>query len=291
SELPPVPAPRRARQRRRGAETGAGAVTRRCARTRRRAAGPGRSGGAGRLVPAPALGWPAAAGRDRTCARHGAGGAAARRAHLRARSAPHRRGPGGDRGSCGRRPDHGRGDARDRFRPARRRTRHRAGRGSRGGERLGRGGPRPTAQRGGASTPRTRGVTRPVVSGRRVVLRRPTGADRERFLALVRRSRQLHRPWAFPPRDARSFGAFVRGARSPRGLRLLVCTRADGAIVGVVNLNEIVRGGLQSAFVGYYAFAGATGHGYMTEAIGLVLRYAFGTLGLHRIEANVQPGN
>ena len=134
-------------------------------------------------------------------------------------------------------------------------------------------------------------MTRPVVSGRRVVLRRPTGADRERFLALVRRSRQLHRPWAFPPRDARSFGAFVRGARSPRGLRLLVCTRADGAIVGVVNLNEIVRGGLQSAFIGYYVFAGATGHGYMTEAIGLVLRYAFGTLGLHRIEANVQPGN
>jgi len=134
-------------------------------------------------------------------------------------------------------------------------------------------------------------MTRPVATGRRVLLRRPTVADRDEFLALIRRSRRLHRPWAFPPHDARSFGAFVRGARSPRGLRLLVCTRADGAIVGVVNLNEIVRGGLQSAFIGYYAFAGATGHGYMTEAIRLVLRYAFAVLGLHRIEANVQPGN
>lgn len=132
---------------------------------------------------------------------------------------------------------------------------------------------------------------RPLAVGRRVLLRLPTAADRDEFLALVRRSRRLHRPWAFPPRDPRSFRAFVRAARSPRGVRLLVCMRADGAIVGVVNLNEIVRGGLQSAFLGYYAFAGATGRGYMTEAIRLVLRYAFAVLGLHRIEANVQPGN
>lgn len=132
---------------------------------------------------------------------------------------------------------------------------------------------------------------RPLVVGRRVMLRRPTAADRNEFLALVARSRRLHRPWAFPPRDARSFAAFVRGSRSQRCVRLLVCARADGAIVGVVNLNEIVRGGLQSAFIGYYAFAGTTGHGYMTEAIRLVLRYAFAVLGLHRVEANVHPGN
>jgi ribosomal-protein-alanine N-acetyltransferase len=124
-----------------------------------------------------------------------------------------------------------------------------------------------------------------------VVLRRPTAADRDEFLALVRRSRRLHRPWAHPPQDARTFRAFVRGARSPRCVRLLVCTRADGAIVGVVNLNEIVRGALQSAFLGYYAFAGSAGHGHMTEAVRLALRHAFEVLGLHRVEANVQPGN
>jgi ribosomal-protein-alanine N-acetyltransferase len=29
----------------------------------------------------------------------------------------------------------------------------------------------------------------------------------------------------------------------------------------------------------------------MGEGLGLVLRYAFGPMGLHRLEANIQPGN
>jgi [ribosomal protein S5]-alanine N-acetyltransferase len=33
------------------------------------------------------------------------------------------------------------------------------------------------------------------------------------------------------------------------------------------------------------------GQGYMTEAMRLVLAQAFGPLKLHRLEANIQPGN
>jgi hypothetical protein len=33
------------------------------------------------------------------------------------------------------------------------------------------------------------------------------------------------------------------------------------------------------------------GRGFMTEGIGLVMSFAFGDLGLHRLEANIQPGN
>jgi len=61
--------------------------------------------------------------------------------------------------------------------------------------------------------------------------------------------------------------------------------------VGVVNIGEIVRGALQSAFLGYYGSAAHAGQGYMTEGLTLVLRLAFRRLGLHRLEANVQPGN
>jgi ribosomal-protein-alanine N-acetyltransferase len=80
-------------------------------------------------------------------------------------------------------------------------------------------------------------------------------------------------------------------ATEPRRRRLLVRRRTDDAIVGVVNLNEIVRGSFQSAYLGYYAFRPHAGQGYMTEGLALVLRHAFRGLGLHRLEANIQPGN
>jgi ribosomal-protein-alanine N-acetyltransferase len=54
---------------------------------------------------------------------------------------------------------------------------------------------------------------------------------------------------------------------------------------------RLSRDAAQGAFVGYGGVAGFTGQGYMTEALRLVLRDAFTTLGLHRLEANIQPGN
>jgi ribosomal-protein-alanine N-acetyltransferase len=59
----------------------------------------------------------------------------------------------------------------------------------------------------------------------------------------------------------------------------------------VINVNEIVRGAFRSAYLGYYAFLPHVGHGYMSEALALALRWAFGALRLHRVEANIQLGN
>jgi len=56
-------------------------------------------------------------------------------------------------------------------------------------------------------------------------------------------------------------------------------------------LNNIIRGAFQNAFVGYYAFVPYTGQGYMSEGMSLALTHAFRKLKLHRLEANVQPGN
>ena len=61
--------------------------------------------------------------------------------------------------------------------------------------------------------------------------------------------------------------------------------------MGSINVSEIVRGNFRSAYLGYQIAAPFAGQGYMTEALQLALRFAFRELGLHRVEANVQPGN
>lgn len=71
----------------------------------------------------------------------------------------------------------------------------------------------------------------------------------------------------------------------------LVCRCSDDAIAGTLNLRQIFRRKFQNAYIGYQLFSGFTGHGYMTEAVALALRFAFRELKLHRIEASVQPTN
>jgi ribosomal-protein-alanine N-acetyltransferase len=58
-----------------------------------------------------------------------------------------------------------------------------------------------------------------------------------------------------------------------------------------VNVNNIVRGGFQSGFLGYGAFASHAGQGLMTRGLEAVLGIVFRELGLHRVEANIQPAN
>ena len=67
--------------------------------------------------------------------------------------------------------------------------------------------------------------------------------------------------------------------------------REDDAILGFFNLSQIVARPLQSAYLGYAVGKPFAGQGYMREGIELVLRHAFVTLRLHRVEANIQPGN
>ena len=125
----------------------------------------------------------------------------------------------------------------------------------------------------------------------RVFLRSPAVADRDEFISLMRASRSFHRPWATAPTDDDRFSAYLADSRRPDFEAMLVCRYEDDAIVGFFNISQIVRRTLQSAYLGYAAGKPYAGNGYMREGIELVLRRAFTTLRLHRIEANIQPGN
>lgn len=131
----------------------------------------------------------------------------------------------------------------------------------------------------------------PNKSQARVLIRPPRPGDCLAVLAAVRRSRRLHRGWVSPPRTPKAFAAYLNRLASGCHHGFLVIRRDDSQIAGLINLNNVIRGAFQNAFLGYYAFSPWARQGFMEEGMTLVIRRAFSTLKLHRLEANVQSGN
>jgi [ribosomal protein S5]-alanine N-acetyltransferase len=124
-----------------------------------------------------------------------------------------------------------------------------------------------------------------------VRIRQPVLEDQDEFLALVRRSRSLHEPWTAAPSTATQFRSWVERSDTATDLRFVVCLRKGANIAAVIEVTNIVRGPLRSAYLGYYTFAGYERQGLMSEGLRAVITYAFTTLKLHRLEANIQPAN
>jgi len=119
----------------------------------------------------------------------------------------------------------------------------------------------------------------------------PAEADEAAFTEAMRRSRKLHGRWVRMPETPDAYAEYLTRADDPRRSFYLARLHDGGDIVGFINLGEIIRGSLDQAFIGYGGVAGHEGRGYMGEAMQLVLREAFTTLKLHRVEANIQPDN
>ena len=65
----------------------------------------------------------------------------------------------------------------------------------------------------------------------------------------------------------------------------------SGSVVGRITLNTIVRGPFQSCSIGYWLSEDRTGRGLATQAVDEIVRLAFDTLGLHRVEAGTLVDN
>jgi [ribosomal protein S5]-alanine N-acetyltransferase len=129
------------------------------------------------------------------------------------------------------------------------------------------------------------------IVGERVFLRPPLRRDSDELIALNRASVRFHRGLVSPPTQPEQFASFLKRSRGADGARFLICRVEDAAIVGSINLSQVFRDGFQNAYLGYYIGAKYAREGYLTEAIDLMLQYAFERLKLHRLEANIQPGN
>jgi ribosomal-protein-alanine N-acetyltransferase len=126
-----------------------------------------------------------------------------------------------------------------------------------------------------------------------VAIRRLQLQDYDELSVLNRESAELLGPWmpGAPITTCDAFESYLSRFEQPTHEGLLICLVETGAIVGRVNVNDIIRGSRQTGTLGYSAYASTTGHGYMTEGLRLVVQFGFGELGLHRLEANIQPTN
>jgi len=125
----------------------------------------------------------------------------------------------------------------------------------------------------------------------RVYLRHVRESDRREFVELMCESKHLHEPWISPPTNSQGYSQYLARTASSDHEGFVLARYTDDAIVGVINLNNVVRGSFLSASLGYYVGAPYSGQGYMAEGLALVKNYAFSTMNLHRLEANIQPDN
>ena len=124
-----------------------------------------------------------------------------------------------------------------------------------------------------------------------VYLYTPTKESSDQFLTLTTTSQSFHHPWVYPATDARRYRSYLDRIERGSACGFLIARREDNVVVGVININDIIRGGFCFGHLGYYCGAPYSRRGYMSAGLALVLDYAFTTLGLNRLEANIQPEN
>ncbi|WP_426561438.1 GNAT family N-acetyltransferase [Angustibacter sp. McL0619] len=132
--------------------------------------------------------------------------------------------------------------------------------------------------------------------GRRVHVRPVARQDVEPFRAAVAASQQRISRWN--PVDPERVQLDLADQSPSRRTMMIVANDPAGShgLVGRVNVSNLVRGTFQSASMGYDAYDPYAGRGLFREGLALVVDIAFrsaddGGLGLHRVEANVQPAN
>ncbi|MGC9268886.1 GNAT family N-acetyltransferase [Acidiphilium sp.] len=122
------------------------------------------------------------------------------------------------------------------------------------------------------------------------MLRLLEASDADALIAANRASRDYHAPWVQPPLDRAAFEQWFAGVDHRRAVSMIGLTD-DGTIIGVFNFSEIVLANFRSCYLGYYGMVACAGQGLMSLCLRAGLIHMREIVGLHRVEANIQPGN
>lgn len=137
--------------------------------------------------------------------------------------------------------------------------------------------------------------------GRRIVLRPLVAHDFAVWSEVRKRNgdwltdwEPLRQPFHPDPENDRDMFAARCAARERErqsGTQFAFGLFVDGHFAGEVNLNNVMRGAMQSASIGYWIDRSRAGHSYTSEAVVALMRFAFEDLHLHRIEICIIPRN
>jgi len=97
-------------------------------------------------------------------------------------------------------------------------------------------------------------------------------------------------PWTEPSQAQQWLMNVLEGYHSGNALQLGIERRADPVLVGTCTLFQF-HAASRRAEIGYALGRPYWGSGYMHEALQALLRYAFQTLELNRLEADIDPHN
>jgi len=103
--------------------------------------------------------------------------------------------------------------------------------------------------------------------------------------------RPITQPDPANDRDIFSARCNIRERERQSGTSYAFGLFVDNAFCGEVNLNNVVRGAMQSATIGYWIDQRRAGNAYTSEAVVVLLKFAFDELHLHRIEICIIPRN
>ncbi|MFM8793811.1 MAG: GNAT family N-acetyltransferase [Acidimicrobiales bacterium] len=137
--------------------------------------------------------------------------------------------------------------------------------------------------------------------GRRVVLRPLVAQDFAAWSEVRRRNgewltrwepmRLPHQPDPETSRELFSARCAARERERHAGTQYSFGIFVDGAFAGEINLNNVIRGAMQCATIGYWIDRARAGNSFMSEAVVVIAEFAFEELSLHRLEVCIIPRN
>lgn len=137
--------------------------------------------------------------------------------------------------------------------------------------------------------------------GRRIMLRPLTESDFDAYGEVRRRNGDWLTSWepsrpagtSDPALDRTAFRhrCVARERERQTGHAYSFGVFVDSAFVGEVNLNNVMRGAMQTGTIGYWIDRKHAGNGYVAEGVAAIMKFAFDDLNLHRLEVCIIPRN